>query len=350
MTLIRCFSKPRLAYGPFRRLTLRAMLARLLPDRFILWLAATVLLGLRFPVSGNGAVTVEWLTYAAIFTLFFLHGARLPREALIKGLTGWRLHVAILSLTYGAFPLIGLALSLAAPDLFEPMLWTGILFLCALPSTVQTSIAYTSIAQGNIAGAVAAAAFSNLLGVFLTPLLVTLLLEAQGVAMSVSGVGKIFVLLFLPFILGHAVRPWLFPLIADRKSLTGGVDKGTILLAVYGAFSAATIDDVWHRIPADEIALLAALLLPLLGLIFTLAWAVGRLGGFSREDRAAILFCGSVKGLVSGVPMARILFPGAAAGIVIVPIMIYHAMQLVVGAWIAGALGRKASETAPVPV
>jgi sodium/bile acid cotransporter 7 len=325
------------------------VLSRLLPDRFILWLAVTVLLGLRLPVAGDAAVAVEWLTYAAIFALFFLHGARLERAALIAGVTGWRLHAVILSITYIAFPLIGIALSLADPDLFEPMLWTGILFLCALPSTVQTSIAYTSIAHGNVAGAVAAAAFSNLLSVFLTPVLIKLMLEAQDVAVSLSGIGKIFVLLFLPFLLGHLARPLVFPLIAHRPTLTTIVDKGTILLAVYGAFSAATVDGVWHRIPAGEIVLLALVLLPLLATILALAWGVGRLGGFSRADRATILFCGSVKGLVSGVPMARILFPGAAAGIVIVPIMIYHAMQLVVGAWIAGTLGRKASETDRAP-
>lgn len=317
------------------------MLARLLPDRFILWLLAALLLGAGFPVAGTAAVVVDWATLAAIFALFFLHGVRLPREALIAGVTDWRLHLAILGLTFALFPLAGLTLSLALPGLLAAELWTGLLFLCALPSTVQSSIAYTSIARGNVAGAVAAAAFSNLIGVFLTPMLAALILEAQGASLSLTGIGKIFALLFLPFLLGHALRPRLFPLVADRPRLTTLVDKGTILLAVYGAFSAATIESVWQRLPASDIAVLTALLLTLLGLILIAAWALGRLGGFSRESRAAILFCGSVKSLASGAPMARILFPGAAAGLIILPVMIFHTLQLIVCAWIAGAMARR---------
>src|SRR5688572_6427606 len=217
------------------------MLTRLLPDRFILWLLATVLLALRLPVTGAAASAVDVLTLAAIFTLFFLHGVRLPREALLSGVTDWRLHLAILGLTFAIFPVLGFGLSLAFPGLLAPELWTGVLFLCALPSTVQSSIAYTSLARGNVAGAVAAAAYSNLIGVFLTPLLALLMLQAQS-AISLGAIGRIFALLFLPFVLGHLMRPWLLRFVESRPALTRIVDKGTILLAVYGAFSAATID------------------------------------------------------------------------------------------------------------
>jgi solute carrier family 10 (sodium/bile acid cotransporter), member 7 len=315
--------------------------SRLLPDRFILWLLATVALAAAFPVSGAAARSVDMLTLAAIFALFFLHGVRLPREALIAGVTDWRLHLAILGLTFVAFPIIGLALSLAFPGLLPLELWTGLLFLCALPSTVQSSIAYTSIAGGNVAGAVAAAAFSNLLGVFLTPAFAALLLEAQGAEISLAGIGKIFALLFLPFLIGHAMRPLLLSFVAARPRLTTIVDKGTILLAVYGAFSAATVEGVWRRLPPADLAALTGLLLALLGLILAAAALLGRFGRFRAPSRAAILFCGSVKSLASGAPMARILFPGAAAGLVLLPVMIFHTLQLVVCAWIAGAMSRR---------
>ena len=319
------------------------MLGRLLPDRFILWLLATVAIGLALPVSGRALAFVDAVTLAAIFTLFFLHGVRLPREALVAGVTDWRLHAAILAITFVLFPIAGLALSNAFPGLLAPELWTGLIFLCALPSTVQSSIAYTSIAGGNVAGAVAAAAFSNLLGVFLTPLLVTMMLQAQGATVGVGSIVRIFTLLFLPFLLGHALRPRLLPLVADRPGLTLVVDKGTILLAVYGAFSAATVAGVWRRLPPIDIMLLAAILLALLALVLAASWAIGRAGRFRYENRAAILFCGSVKSLASGAPMARILFPGAAAGSVILPVMIFHTLQLIVCAWIAGALANAAS-------
>ena len=317
------------------------MLARLLPDQFILWLLGTVALALLLPVTGSAARAVDILTLAAIFALFLLHGIRLPREALLSGVTDWRLHLAILGLTFALFPLLGLALSRLLPGLLAPELWTGLLFLCALPSTVQSSIAYTSIARGNVGGAVAAAAYSNLIGVFLTPLLVWLMLQAQSAQISLASVGRIFALLFLPFVLGHLLRPWLIVAVEARPALTRMVDKGTILLAVYGAFSAATVAGVWRRLPPAELGLLAVLLLLLLALVIAAALLLGRLGRFPRPSRAAILFCGPVKSLVAGAPMARLLFPAAAAGLVILPVMIFHILQLIVSAWIAGAMSRR---------
>jgi sodium/bile acid cotransporter 7 len=314
------------------------VLSRLVPDTFILWLLGAVAVATFLPVRGMLAEAVDRLTLAAIFTLFFLHGARLPREALVSGLTDWRLHLAILASTFLAFPLIGLGLAAAMPGALAPELWTGILFLCALPSTVQSSIAYTSLSGGNVAGAVAAAAFSNLLGVFLTPALVALLLEAQGAALSLNGIGKIVALLFLPFLLGHALRPLLFPMIQDRPRLTTSVDKGTILLAVYGAFSAAVVEGIWGRVPPGELVLLGAMCALILALVLAATYLIGRFGGFGPENRAAILFCGSVKSLASGAPMARILFPGAAGGMLILPIMLFHTLQLIVCAWIAARL------------
>jgi sodium/bile acid cotransporter 7 len=319
------------------------VLKRIFPDRFIFWLIGAVLAASLLPVRGPAATALDGTTFAAIFALFFLHGVRLPREALVGGLTDWRLHLAILASTYAVFPLVGLALAGLFPGTLSPPLWTGILFLCALPSTVQSSIAFTSMARGNVAGAVAAAAGSNLVGVFLTPLLVALMLSSQGAAIGLGGIGRIAALLLLPFILGHALRSRLFPLVEHRPKLTTLVDKGTILLAVYGAFSAAAAEGLWRRIPPASVGVLVGACLLILALILIATWAIGRLGGFSRESRAAILFCGSVKSLASGVPMARILFPGAAAGFVILPVMLFHILQLIVCAWIAARMGRQNS-------
>ena len=315
------------------------MLSRLLPDRFILWLLGALALGLILPVRGGAAAAVDAATLAAIFALFFLHGVRLPREALTAGLTDWRLHAAILAMTYAVFPLTGLALAALLPRLLPAELWIGMLFLCSLPSTVQSSIAYTSMARGNVAGAVAAAAFSNLLGVFLTPLLAAAMIGAAGTSFSAGAIGRIVLLLFGPFVIGHALRPWLRAAVEARPALTRAVDKGTILLAVYGAFSAATVAGAWSRLAPHETLLLIGVCLLLLGIVLAASWAAGR--PFPPESRAAILFCGSVKSLASGAPMARILFPGAAAGLVILPVMIFHTVQLIVCAWIAARLGRE---------
>lgn len=323
------------------------LLDRIVPDKFILWMVAAVIAASLVPATGAAAVLVDRATLAAIFALFFLHGLRLPREALVAGIADWRLHVAILASTFLVFPVAGVALAAAFPGLLPPALWTGILFLCALPSTVQSSIAFTSMAGGNVAGAVAAAAASNLLGVFLTPALVSLMLSAQGAELAWSGIGKVVGLLFVPFVLGHLLRPWLFPLVASRPRLTIMVDKGTILLAIYSAFSAAMVEGLWQRIAPREIVLVTATCLLLFGIILAATALIGRAGGYSRENRAAILFCGSVKSLASGIPMARILFPGPAAGIVILPVMLFHAFQLVACASIAARL---AARNAPAAV
>jgi solute carrier family 10 (sodium/bile acid cotransporter), member 7 len=317
------------------------MLRRLIPDPFILFLLGAILLAWFAPVSAAPAEAVDVVTYAAIFALFFLHGARLPREALIAGFRDVKLHATILFITFGLFPIFGLTLALAAPDLFDPLIWTGLLFLCVVPSTVQSSIAYTSMAGGNVAGAVAAAAFSNMAGVFLTPFLASLVIGVQGASVSFSGIGRIFGLLLLPFVVGHALRPLVLPWIERWPSLTTIVDKGTILLAVYGAFSAAVSDRIFSRIPGSEVAALIAVCLGLLALILASGYAIGRIGGFDRGSRAAILFCGSVKSLASGAPMAKVLFPAPVMAIVLVPVMLYHTLQLIVCASIAGGMRRR---------
>jgi solute carrier family 10 (sodium/bile acid cotransporter), member 7 len=312
-------------------------LKRIFPDPLIPMMLAAVALALLLPVEGSAAAIVSFATTALIVALFFLHGARLPREALTAGLLHWRLHLAILATTYAVFPLIGLGLASAMPGLLPAALWTGVLFLCALPSTVQSSIAFTSLAGGNVAGAVAAAAFSNLLGVLLTPLLIGLLLAAQGEGVSLGGVGRIAAMLLLPFVVGHLLRGILLRHLERAPALPRIVDRATILIAVYGAFSAATVEGLWSRVSPAVLAALLGTCIVLLALVLLIATVMGR--RFDPPDRAAILFCGSVKSLVSGIPMARILFPGPAAGLVILPVMLFHALQLIVCAWIAARLG-----------
>lgn len=320
------------------------MLRRLIPDKFVLWLIGAILLAIFAPVSAAPAAAVDVVTYAAIFALFFLHGARLPREALVAGFSDVRLHGTILFVTFGLFPIFGLTALWLMPSLFDPLLWTGILFLCVVPSTVQSSIAYTSMAGGNVAGAVAAAAFSNMAGVVLTPLLASLLLDVQNIEISASGIGRIFALLFLPFAIGHLLRPWILPWIERWPALTTIVDKGTILLAVYGAFSAAVVDRVFDRVPGGQIVALVAFCLVLLGFILGASWTIGKAAGFDRGSRMAILFCGSVKSIASGMPMAKVMFSNSTLALILAPVMLYHTLQLLVCATIAGAMRRRAKD------
>lgn len=309
---------------------------RFLPDPFIPAVLGTLLLATFLPASGEVAGIVGNVATAAVMLLFFLHGVKLPRENLVAALVHWRLHALILGTTFLFLPLVGFGLSKLWPSLLPDNLWAGVLFLCALPSTVQMSIAFTSMAKGNVAASVTSAAASNLLGIALTPVIAGTLLHVQGDGgVPLSGIWKVVVQLLLPFVAGHLLRPLLAGWAARRKALITWSDRLTILLAVYSAFSAAVIGGIWSQIPLTTLLTMAGVCALLLVLAMLFAFNGARLAGFPAADARTALFCGSFKSLVSGVPMARVLFPSAEIGAMILPIMIYHQLQLMVSATVA---------------
>jgi sodium/bile acid cotransporter 7 len=314
------------------------MLARIKSalDPYILALLGTVALASLLPARGAAAEGFEWAANAGIVLLFFLHGAKLSREAIVAGAGHWRLHLAVMAVTFALFPLLGLAIR-AIPGL-PVLIASGMLFLTLLPSTVQSSIAFTSIARGNVAAAICSASFSNILGLVITPLLAGLLMGGSGAQLSIGSVEKIVAQLLLPFIAGHLLRPVVGGFVAKHKQLVGYVDRGSILLVVYTAFSAAVIGGLWHKLPLLQLGLILLLNVVLLAIGLASTWGLGKLLGFKREDQIVLLFCGSKKSLASGVPMAGVLFPPAAVGVVILPLMLFHQIQLMACAVIAKQL------------
>ncbi len=320
------------------------MVKRLLPillDRYTLLLMAVVVVASLLPARGRFAGDAEMLAHGAIVLLFFLHGAKLPREAVMGGIAHWRLHLTVLAATFLVFPLLGLALGSLATRMFDPSLYVGLLFLCCLPSTVQSSIAFTAMARGNVAAAVVAASASNLAGILLTPLLTGLLLARQG-GVSMEGVGTIVFLLLVPFVAGQLARPWIGGWIARHGWLVSMVDRGSILLMVYVAFGQAVVQGLWSRVSLGDIAGMIGISGILLALILAVTRYASRLQGFSRADEITVMFCGSKKSLATGVPMASLLFPAAMAGSIVLPLMIFHQLQLIVCAGLARHWERRA--------
>jgi sodium/bile acid cotransporter 7 len=316
----------------------RAGLSRLRLGGFSACLAATVALASLLPPRGLAAQAFDTTTNAAIALLFFLHGAKLSRRAIVEGMLHWRLHATVLAATFVMFPLLGLLLRPLGDALLTPALYLGVLFVCTLPSTVQSSIAFTSMAGGNVPAAVVSASVSNLLGIALTPLLAGVLLATHGSGgISWHGVLDIVLLLLLPFVAGHLLRPWLRAWVDRHHTLVRGTDRGTILLVVYTAFGAAVVEGLWRQTPVSALLATLALCAVLLGaaLLIT-SWSARRLG-FSREDRIAIVFCGSKKSMASGIPMAKLLFAGQLGGLgaLVLPLMIFHQLQLMVCAVLA---------------
>jgi sodium/bile acid cotransporter 7 len=319
---------------------------RFLPDNFTLMLITVVIIASFLPATGQVAVGFGWLTNIAIALLFFLHGAKLSRESIIAGAGHWRLHLLVFGLTFVLFPLLGLALKPVLSPLIGKDLYMGILYLCALPATVQSAIAFTSLARGNIPAAICSAAASSLFGIFLTPLLVTLLLNVHGEGGStLDAIVKISVQLLLPFIAGQITRRWIGAWVGRNKNWLKFVDQGSILLVVYGAFSEAVNEGIWQKTPVWDLAGLVLVCCLLLTLVLVASTLLSKLFGFNQEDRITILFCGSKKSLATGVPMAQVLFAGSTIGLLILPSMLFHQIQLMVCAVLAQ---RYAKRTEPV--
>jgi sodium/bile acid cotransporter 7 len=329
-------------------MSIMARLKRIGIDTYLLALLGMVVLGSILPASGDFAVVVRTVSLLAVALLFFLYGARLDSSTVIAGLANWRLQGLTFLTTFAFFPLLAVGLVLLVSGIVDPAIATGILFLGALPSTVQSSIALTGLARGNVAAAVCAASISNLVGVVLTPLLCTLLLGSKG-GIDPAAIGSVAMQILAPFILGQLARPFIGDFVKRHRMLTLSVDRGSILLIVYSAFSAGMVSGVWTAVGLWPLLLTLGVTVAMffVALLFT-GW-IGRLAGLPEADRTTLLFCGSTKSLASGVPIATILFAGQAVSLIILPIMLYHQFQLIACAIIAQQKATRL-ESAETPV
>lgn len=312
-------------------------------DPFLLCLIAVVAAASLLPVHGAGAEWTDRLADFAIVLLFFIHGAKLSRAAIVQGIGNWRLHAMVLASTYLLFPALGLTLFYTMHGLVNPLLLSGLLYLSLLPSTVQSSIAFTAIARGNVAAAVCSASLSNLIGIFLTPVLVALFMHVDGGGGAISSwasIGKVALQLLAPFLAGHFLRPWIGTFMDRNKKILQPVDRGSILLVVYSAFSAAVIKGIWTQVRPIDLLELLGLSAVILAAVMGATVLTARQAGLPRGDGVVLLFCGSKKSLVSGVPMAGALFAPAQVGLIVLPLMIFHQLQLFVCAVIAARMRR----------
>jgi len=309
---------------------------RFVPDDFTLGLIFAVTVASIFPCEGQVAVVFERITSFAIGLLFFLHGAKLPREAVLAGMRHWRLHLTVMACTFLMFPVLGIVLRPLLLPLVTPELYLGILFLCVLPSTVQSSIVFTSVARGNVAAAIVSASASNLFGIFLTPLLAGVLVIAGGGShSSMDSAVSIALQLLVPFVAGQIARKWIGRWVDRHKFGLKFIDQGSILLVVYTAFSAAVVQGLWQQLPLRALGGLFIASAVLLALAMTISTFAARRLGFNKEDEIAIVFCGSKKSLASGVPMAQVLFASHVVGAIVLPLMLFHQIQLMVCAVLA---------------
>jgi sodium/bile acid cotransporter 7 len=327
----------------------RALLSRV---GFLAGMLAAVGLATLTPEIGRsgGPLRADVLVDVLVFAVFFLHGVGLSPESLRAGAVRWKVHAFVQTFTFVVFPLLGLALRAAAGGLLPPPLVIGFLFLCFLPSTITSSVAMTALARGNVVAALFNATLSSLLGVVLTPLLVSAAIGASGELSLGRAMTKIGTLLVLPLAIGQLLHPVAGAAFARHRHAVGRFDRGVVLAIVYVSFCDSVRAGLWTRYGAVTLASAAAGAALLLGVVLFLSRRAARLLRFEVEDEIAAVFCGSKKALATGVPMAKALFgshPGL--GLIVLPIMVYHQLQLFVCTALAHRYARRAPERGPAP-
>lgn len=310
-------------------------------DWFLVAIITAAVIATIIPARGAAVTAVDWASKVTIFCLFFLYGSRLHPEEALNGLKHWRLHTVILAFTYVVFPLIGLALGFLPSAILPAALYPGLLYVTLVPSTVQSSINFTSIARGNVAGAIVSASTSNLLGVVLTPMLAIALMNTTGnAAIRFESILDIIVQILLPFAIGQLSRPWTAAFVESHPKLKL-FDQATIVLVVYSAFSAGMREGIWNMVNALDLTLLVIICVALLGFMLWFTWWVARRLGFNREDAIAIQMCGTKKSLATGLPMAMVLFAGQPIGLMMLPLMVFHQAQLMACSALASRYARQ---------
>ncbi len=330
-----------------------SLLARVGLDWFILALLGMIGVARLWPGPGiqEGPLSLSSLATYGVSLIFFFYGLRLNFEQLKAGLRNYKLHVVIHLTTFVVFP----AVVLAARSLFitpdTTLLWLGIFYVAALPSTVSSSVVMVSIAGGNMPAAIFNASISSLIGVFITPLWMSFLLADTTGGYDLGGViGKLTIQVIVPVLLGLLLNKRLGWFAERHKVSLRYFDQFTILLIVYTSFCESFSRNLFASYSVSDLAVLAALMLVLFFLIFGLVHLLSRLLKFNPPDRITALFCGSKKSLVQGSVMANVLFPGSIAGVVLLPIMLYHALQLIVASIIAQGMARRAERSGHVVV
>lgn len=310
---------------------------RFRPDPLIVGILVAAVVASFVPATGDVLDVLKQAAVVAIGLLFLLYGARLSTAETLNGLTRWRLHVAALATTFVMFPLVGLAAKVLDGTVLTAGLASGVLLLCLVPSTVQSCITYTRIAGGNVAGAVVSASMSNLLGVFATPALVALLMSADA-SVDAGAVVRIVLQLFAPFVLGQLLRPLVGGFVTRRDAQLRLFDRGSIVLVVFVAFSEASEARIWSSQSVWSVVAVALVCAALLAVAMGWTVLLGRLMRMPRADRVALLFCGSNKSLASGLPIAAVLFAPDEVALIVLPLMLYHQLQIITGAVLARRL------------
>lgn len=310
----------------------------ILSDPMLRLLTLAIALAAVLPASGEGRAIAQTAANIGIFALFLFNGMRIRRSEIAAGAANLRFLMPLSLWVFGIMALVGLGLSTFAPAPIPPLVAAGFLYLGVLPTTIQSSTSYCSLAQGNVALSVIAAALLSLIGVFLSvPLFLALGGAGEGVVGS-DAIIKIVAILIAPFALGQLLQTRTGAFMAAHRAKIATLDRMVIALAVYVAFSGAVEQEVWSRIDIDGWLWTGALILAFLLFGHVGAWLASLILGLPLADRVAFLFAGAQKSAAIGAPLATVLFVPEVAGFLVLPLLLYHLFQLVIAAPLASYL------------
>ena len=322
---------------------------RLPVDGFLLAMLGAIAAAVVAPRLGShdGPLHMGPINAVFISVVFFLHGAALPLATLADGVRAVRVHALVQVTTYGVFPLLGALLLAVAGSALPGGLALGFFFLCAVSSTISSCVALTAVARGNVAAAVFNAALSGVLGVVLTPLYVGLVADRAGLGFSLpTAIADVSLRVLLPLLAGQLARPLVGGWLGRHRLLVGLIDRSSIILIVYGAFSDSILGGVWRQGAGGVVLLVLLFAVGLFTIVSAFLKVASRALGLSREDAITAFYCGSQKSLANGLAVARVLFGGASAlGFIVLPLIVYHQVQLMVGVTLARRDGMRDGPT-----
>ncbi|MFM2485275.1 bile acid:sodium symporter family protein [Celerinatantimonas yamalensis] len=325
---------------------------KLKKEWFLFGMLIAIGLAILIPHWGSsvGPLHLNIVTQYGIALVFLLHGIALSPKDIRQGMSNWGLHIYTQAATFVLYPLIWLLFGHYFQTLMPQPLAYGFCYLLVLPSTISSSVAMTAIAKGNIPGAIFNASLSSVLGIFLTPLYVKLFIGLSNGHMDIEQtVLHIAYMLLLPMVLGQLLRPLIGEWMRRYKSITGKLDKFVILLIIFNAFSDSVIRGIWHDFELSTLLLAIVLCCIILTVVMLILFFVAKWIKFNDEDFAAGLFCGTKKTLAAGVPMAKVIFGASPIlGMLLLPIMLYHPIQIFVCAIIANRLSTKAAQNSNI--
>jgi solute carrier family 10 (sodium/bile acid cotransporter), member 7 len=314
-------------------------------DKFVLSMLLAILVSFFIPWLGakNSPLHLGLVTKWGVALVFFLHGANLSFKAISQGAANFRLHIFIQGTTFIIYPIIGFLIYFGLAGILSDTIRLGLFYLCALSSTISSSVTMTAIGKGNVAGAVFDASISGILGMIITPFLVSIILTGKEIGHFNLGQAMIDIAktLLLPFVIGHFSRPILKNILINHKKIISLIDKSVIVLIVFVAFCNSNIEKIWTKIPILELGILIITICCLLAFILFFTNKMAKIFGFNHGDKVAGVFCATTKSLANGAPIAAILFAGnPMMGLIILPIMIYHQLQLIICSFLAGKWGK----------